>query len=941
MTLNNTILSQLLDRVSDAVWVISRQTGGMVYGNDSARRIFDSCEDRSQIDTAQQESQTSDKSEAPDRRWIKLLSRHDRKILRENFKTLNTIGSFEQSINLLGADGVAHNLNVVFSQNQNTDGSDSKNTAQWVTAIASDVTDRLQAQKQLGESQAVYNSLVESLPVSVFRKDAQGRIQFGNQLFCDALGVSLESLVNKKDEELFPEKLAKKYVRDDQQVLATGEIFRGIEEHVSQDGKLTYIEVLKAPVLDAKGRPQGVQGIFWDVTDRQLAQDALRDAKEIAESASQAKSDFLANVSHEIRTPMNGIIGMSQLLLEMVTDRQQREYVEMISQSGESLLTLINDILDFSKIESGKIELESIPMSIREIVNDSVNLLKFRASAKHVDVHCDIDDDVPDRVVGDPLRLKQIIINLVGNAIKFTDQGEVRVSVGRQSVDASRLRLAIAVADTGVGIPADKLEAIFSEFEQADTSVTRQYGGTGLGLAISAQLVELFGGKLAVQSEEGQGSCFNFEADFGIIEPHSTTRDPIAGRDLSMYRSLVVSPNDETLRQIQHAVQALHMRCSVTQSCREAMAKIQGRKNTGVPFDIVFADANLGDSTAFELADQIASVDQIAGTSVVVVADPQNDPADAGEVSLDAALSGNGNWTMVELPLDQDKVAAAVESMLVESPRRGTDHGSPQPLSLSEQSVVAGRALKILLAEDNLVNQKLAIALLEKEGHQVTVAADGQQAVEHYRNDPFDVVLMDVQMPVMDGFAATVAIREHEKSTGRFTPIIAVTAHAGSADRQRCLHAGMDDYLSKPIRAKELRKMIERRTGKASRNIAPQSAHAAPDRGVDWPKAFETVGGDQSLLKDLISVFLDEQSAMENEVKTASDRDDNTHLRLSAHSLKGAASHLGAHEVSQIARELELIGEQKRAHFSLTQPLLKRLKQAMAEVQIEFEKFIG
>lgn len=934
MSVSKTILSRLLDHVSDLVWIISPTHGGLVYLNKAAERMFN-------LPVADQ--QQFDDPQLADFDWRATLSENDRHILDANLQNIAALESFEQTLKFIQTDGVTYNLRTTFWMDQ-VSGAESE--PPLITAIALDVTERLQTQKQLGESQAVYSSLVESLPVSVFRKDAQGRIQFGNQRFCDVLGMSLEDLKNKRDDELFPQELAKKYVSDDQRVLATGEIFQGIEEHLSHEGHRSFIEVLKAPVLDAHGRPDGVQGIFWDVTDRQMAQEALREAKEMAESASQAKSDFLANVSHEIRTPMNGVIGMSNLLLEMVTDRQQREYVEMIAQSGESLLTLINDILDFSKIESGKIELEAIPMSIREVISDSVNLLKFRAQAKRVETNFDIDNDFPDRVIGDPTRFKQIIINLVGNAIKFTNQGEVRVGVQLKSINKSNVRLLITVTDTGVGIPENKLKSIFYEFEQADSSVTRQHGGTGLGLSISAQLVELFGGTLEVESKVGEGSCFKFEADFGRPDPATDDGDWQGPDDFIGRRALMVTRDRSHSDQVQNSLKELKMRCAVVNSGDAAIKKMQSYATAGAPVDVVIIDAQVGDVTALELADRIAASGPDAKFRFIILIDPDQSGADADDISLQTALKNDGHWSLLRTPVDQDNARAALNMVLfpqqtasVTGAEVGAQVGSE---SISDDhDMVATRVLKILLAEDNLVNQKLAIALLAKEGHQVTVAADGHQAVGHYRKDRFDVVLMDVQMPVMDGFAAAAAIRQYEKELGYTTPIIAVTAHAGTADRQRCLEAGMNDYLSKPIRAKELRKMIELRTGKVARSMAPQSAMSAPVRGVDWPKAFETVGGDQSLLKDLIGVFLNEQSSMENEIKKAIDSDDNTHLRLSAHSLKGAASHLGAHKICSIARELELIGEQKRAHYSLTQPLLEKLRKSMADIKVEFEQFVS
>ena len=932
MPVSKTILSQLLDQISDLVWIISADNLGIVYVNDAAAAVFGI--------ESHDESNGNDLS-PPDARWLKRLGEKDRADLKSNLKHISSTRTFEQTLSFGHSPERVLSLRTVFTLDEDCgDPQDCK----LITAIAEDATDSLQTQKRLGESQAVYQSLVESLPISVFRKDAQGSFRFGNQRFCAALGITLEQLVGKTDRDLFPEALAKKYVRDDLAVLTTGKTFQGIEEHRTPDGKQCYNEVLKAPVINADGKPIGVQGIFWDVTDRQNAQQALREAKEMAESASQAKSDFLANVSHEIRTPMNGVIGMSNLLLEMVSDRQQREYVQMIAQSGESLLTLINDILDFSKIESGKIELERIPMSIREALGDAVNLLKFRAQAKHVDLICKVESGFPDRVIGDPTRLKQIIINLVGNAIKFTDQGEIRVRVQLVKLTSVMVQLNISVEDTGVGIPPDKLDLIFRAFEQADTSVTREHGGTGLGLAIASELAELFGGKLEVQSAVGEGSCFSFQANFELAQDTRIFADT-DGRpvDIAQKRALIVSSDRQQIKQLEKWLTDLNMRNSLSTGVELAIKKIKGYAVAGVPFDLVVAASSLNDGAAEQLANRVSKLDEIASTKFLILSETPPEETGDSETSLAAALENECPWRTIAPPFDANKIRLAMLTVVSDARIATTNHRPCNPPTQITVSQEDARELKILLAEDNLINQKLAIALLEKEGHHVTVAADGQQAVDLFSKSrgQFDVVLMDVQMPVMDGFAATKTIRALEKSGNKSTPIIALTAHAGSKDRDRCLAAGMDEYLCKPIRAKDLRGMIEHLTGQSSRALAPAVGQETSGNAVDWQRAFETVGGDQSLLKNLIRVFLTEQSSMQAEIETAIATDDNTHLRLSAHSLKGASSHLGAHEISRIARELELIGEQKRAESKITSPLLAELKDAMDGVLVEFKKFIS
>ncbi len=801
-----------------------------------------------------------------------------------------------------------------------------------IGCVAKDVTKRLTAEQRLDESKAIYHSLVESLPINVFRKDREGRIVFGNARYCRTLGRSLEDLLGKTDEDLFAPALADKYRQDDRWVLQTGLPFHDIEEHPGPDETSIFVEVLKAPVTDASGRRVGIQGMYWDVSERKRAEQALCTAKELAEAASRAKSDFLANMSHEIRTPLNAVLGITELLLDSILDSSQRDYLKMVYESSEALLNLINDILDFSKIEAGKLELESQSFHLRDRLGDTMRSLAPRAHAKGLELAMSIDHRIPQRLIGDISRLRQIIVNLVGNAIKFTEAGEVVLEISRQSEQEDCVAIRFAVIDTGIGIPPEKLGMIFGEFAQADSSTTRRYGGSGLGLAIGSRLITLMHGELRVESRMDTGSRFYFDLEL----PVDTFKGEIVAIDaLQKVAVMVVDDNATNRRILEQILSAWGMRPVTAHSAKQGLAMLRGLAAAGQPISLLLSDVNMPDHDGYELAQWIREEPLLKDMRIILLT--SSNRQGALQLRRDLRIESQ----LMKPAKQSDLLDAIGHAMgLAIQPRRSVDVAIVE--GEDEDSASSASPLRILLAEDNHVNQRLAVGLLEKYGHQVVVADNGQSAIELFRDSEFDLILMDIQMPILDGLEATRRIREMENETQTHIPIIAMTAHALVGDRDRCLASGMDDYISKPIRIAQTMAVIARATGIATgiTTLGPALAtDLSQSQLVDWDQAFDTVGGDESLLREIVQVFVDEASLMLDEIQMAVDSRNTKDLRRSAHAVKGALNHLGAMSAAATAQQLEQMADAQQ-HENAAQ-LLSGLREQIALVLKDFRDFLA
>jgi PAS domain S-box-containing protein len=575
-----------------------------------------------------------------------------------------------------------------------------------------------------------------------------------------------------------------------------GETWSAEYRFLCGDGQYAYVLDRGYVIRDNAGRTVRIIGAMMDITARKQVEKDTQQAKEAAEAANRAKSEFVANMSHEIRTPMNGVLGMTDLLLDTELNSEQRDYAGMVRASAESLLTIINDILDFSKIEAGKLELEAIDFKLRGSVEPVLKALAPRAHHIGLELNCSIKPDVPDALLGDPSRLRQILFNLLGNSLKFTERGEINLTVQRGSGDESVTVLHFSVQDTGIGISPEKQARVFDAFTQADGSTTRRFGGTGLGLTICRQLVQMMGGRIWVESALGQGSTFHFTASFGVSQAVGSTI-PLGKAQLKGMRALVVDDNRTNRCILESLLASWGMKPTLAGDGAEAWRILTQACEVNQPFSLVLTDASMPGMDGFQLAAEIRKNPKLSLTAILMLtsAGQRGDAARCREMGLEGYLTK---------PVSQSELLDAVLRVA------GSKRLEAMPVLVTRRSLrEQGRCLHILLAEDNVVNQRLATRLLEKEGHSLVTVGNGRAVLERLEKETFDLVLMDIQMPEMDGFEATTAIRKEEESTGTHLPIVAMTAHAMEGDRQRCLAAGMDGYIAKPIRAKDLIDAIE------------------------------------------------------------------------------------------------------------------------------------
>lgn len=895
-------------------------------------------------------------------------------------------------------------------------------------------------------SRAAYESLVNTLPLSLLIKDTDGRRLFANETYLRTRGCTLAEVIGKRDEDLFPPDIAKAYTEDDRRVIRTRESLHSVEQSIDKAGRRRWIERIKSPVLDPQQRVIGVQLLFWDVTDRHLAEselkyerrllsallenipdciyfkdlssrfvriseamakkfgladtshvigktdadiftethaaaaredelrimrtrnpvvnlveretwpdrddtwcmstkmpliddsdrvigtfgisrditelkkyeDELRKARDAADAANKAKSDFLANMSHEIRTPMNAIIGMSELLAQTQLNSEQLDYINLVRDSADSLLQLLNEILDFSKIESRKLQLESIPFSLRDLIQRTSQSLSIRAAKKKIELACRVTPDLPDRWIGDPGRLRQVMINLIGNAIKFTDEGEVVVEVGPglPSDDAppDHLPLRFSVRDTGIGIPKSKHASILDPFTQADASTTRRFGGTGLGLAISRELVELMHGDLQLESRPGHGTTFYFTAFFPLAEDQSVdSREELAS--LEQLPVLVVDDNATNLRILKEIFANWRLKPTLADGGKSALQAAAAASENGQPFQLAILDCMMPEMDGFELAERLREEFSDDQLKLII---------------LSSSSSGEDLRRCQDIGISRYLTKPVVQSELLETILQVMQKTSPTSIRRREE-LPDCPPLRVLVAEDGLANQHVAIGMLRAAGHSPVVVGDGREAVARMKSEPFDMILMDMHMPVMDGIDATRSIRTHERVTGGHIPIIALTAAAMKEDAEACAQAGMDGYLTKPIHQRRLQEMMARfapatsvLSGSVPTTTVGPSDRASTDtthRGVVSPRPMDPIttspssidlqaaagrvpGGIRGVHR-LAEVFITECTELMKVLNESIPDGDPVLVARSAHTLKGSAGLFFAEAVAKTAVEIE------------------------------------
>jgi PAS domain S-box-containing protein len=776
--------------------------------------------------------------------------------------------------------------------------------------------ERKQSERDLAASEQRYRFLAESIPQMVWTARPDGALDYYNQRWSDYTGMTSEQTQSEGWKPiLHPDDYQRTGEVWDRSI-ATGSVF-SIEYRLKRANDQMYRWHLgrAVPFRDENNTIVKWFGTCTDIDDQKRLQMELAEAKQAAEAAAQAKTNFLANISHEIRTPINGIIGTTGLLLDTPLTPEQREYADILYNSGESLLSVVNDLLDLSKIEAGKLSLETHDMDLSRTLESALLLFGEKAHLKKLELATIIDPDLPLLLRGDAARLRQVLINLIGNAIKYTDHGEVVVRLRRAGEEGADLRVRIEVQDTGIGLSDKQLKSLFQPFYQADSSASRAYGGTGLGLAISKQLVQMMGGKIGVDSELGKGS--RFWIVFPMEKQENQTSPTLAG-----LRVLVVDDHPASREGVVGRLKSWHADTAEAPSAQQALEMLRQAAQEGKPFNCVVTDWQMPERDGLTLAQEIKADARIRAARVVMM-------ASVARHLWDDALRSSAVASVISKPVLYSQLFDAL--MALDHPELVTDRSQKAPPRSEPRRRPDGRLIRVLLAEDNPVNQAVAVRQLERLGYACDSVANGQEALDVLKTETYDVVLMDLQMPEMDGYQATTEIRRREKPPVH-TCIIAMTAHALKEDRERCLAAGMDDYISKPVKPSELAGVLERWTGGAQGTGAATTASAPASNAqasVDMEQFMATLGAEGADTQALVQLYLESTTHNLTELKRAVEKDAGTDIERIAHSAAGANAMVGMHVMAQHLRTLE---------FDAKAGKLENAGAAVSAILTEFER---